>query len=75
MEGCSADRNPLAARFQVDQRDWCQKEFQENDVQTANKNREIKELSSLIETSALVGSARAAAVEGKGGLLMPGLPS
>jgi len=37
---------------EVDQRDWCQKEFQENDVQTANKNREIKELSSLIETSA-----------------------
>ena len=37
---------------EVDQRDWCQKEFQENDVQTMNKNREIKELSSLIETSA-----------------------
>ena len=51
MKGCSADRNPLAGRFQVDQRDWCQKEFQENDVQTKNKNREIKELSSLIETS------------------------
>merc|ERR1719271_1860462 len=36
---------------EVDERDFCVKEFNENDVQTLKKNNEIKDLQALIETS------------------------